>query len=199
MPISETIVKELETIALEGGATAVKLVDPQDVVVAQWVRLKCQFGCSLFGKCFSCPPYSPTPQETAATLQSYQKTLLVEFGNLRTGETEIDEVLRRVVKIEKKMQKVMYRMERAAFLGGCERAFSYDAGPCALCLNCQAEKLETPSLFCRKECVHPEEFRPSMEGAGIDVYSTVRRAGFELSVVRELNDTFKEFCLLLLE
>ena len=192
MPTVEPIIKELETIAFEGGATAVKQIHPQDVVVARWVRNKCQFGCELFGKRFSCPPYAPTPEETAVALQSYQKALLVEFGN-RTIEQIRIEPTRSLV------HRVIFRMERAAFLSGLERTFSYPAGPCTLCQECPAEKLETCNLFCKKECRFPREVRPSMEGAGVDVYSTVRRAGFEIHVLREQDETFKEFGLVLLE
>jgi len=38
-----------------------------------------------------------------------------------------------------------------------------------------------------------------MEAVGIDVYSTARRAGFEIHVVREKSEPFKSFGLLLLE
>ena len=192
MPKLEPLVKELDTLALEGGATAVKLISPQDVVVAQWVRTKCQFGCRHFGKRFTCPPYSPTPEETAKTLQSYHQALLVEFANLDR------EQLRHEPK-KNMVANVLGSMERAAFLSGCERAFAYEAGPCVLCPECPAEKLENPNLFCKKECRRPKEARPAMEAAGIDVYSTVRRAGFEVHVVTDRAELFKCFGLVLLE
>ena len=47
--------------------------------------------------------------------------------------------------------------------------------------------------FCRTcdtnaPCRHAELARPSMEGAGIDVFSTARRAGFPIRVVRHERD-----------
>ena len=192
MQTLESIVKDLETIALEGGANAVKLISPQDVVVAQWVRNKCQFGCRHFAKRFTCPPYSPTPQETAEVLQSYNQALLVEFA---------DRYLDRLRQEPEKtmFHQTLYNMERTAFLSGYEKALCYDAGPCVLCKECPAEKLESPSLFLKKECKRPKEARPAMEAAGIDVYSTVRRAGLEIHVVRDKAEPFKSFGLLLLE
>ena len=86
MQTLESIVKDLETIAVEGGATAVKIISPQDVVVAQWVRNKCQVGCRHFAKRFTCPPYSPTPQETVDVLRSYDQALLVEFADRYRGQ-----------------------------------------------------------------------------------------------------------------
>lgn len=192
MQTLESIVKDLETIAFEGGATAVKIISPQDVVVAQWVRNKCQVGCRHFAKRFTCPPYSPTPQETVDVLRSYDQALLVEFAD-RYREQLREEPERSM------LHNTLYNMERTAFLSGYEKALCYEAGPCLLCKECPAEKLENPDLILKKECIHPKEARPAMEAAGIDVFSTVRRAGLEIHVIREKSDPFKSFGLLLLD
>jgi hypothetical protein len=34
------------------------------IVVADWVRLKCRYGCLGYGSHFCCPPFAPSPQET---------------------------------------------------------------------------------------------------------------------------------------
>ena len=192
MQTLESIVKDLETIAMEGGATAVKLISPKDVVVAQWVRNKCQVGCRYFAKRFTCPPYSPTPQETAEVLRSYNQALLIEFAD-RYRDRLREEPERSM------FHKALYNMERTAFLSGYEKALSYEGGPCILCKECPAEKLENPNPFLKRECLRPGEARPAMEAAGIDVYSTVRRAGFELHVAQEKSGPFKAFALVLLE
>jgi len=192
MQILDSIVKDLEAIALEGGATAVKLISPQDVVVEQWVRNKCQVGCRHFAKRFTCPPYSPTPQETAEVLKSYEHALLVEFADRYRDKLreEPEKTL---------LHRTLYKMEITAFLAGYVKALSYDAGPCALCKECPAEKMENPNPFLKRECLKPKEARPAMEAAGIDVYSTAHRAGFEIEVVRDRSEPFKSFGLLLLE
>ena len=188
----DSIVKELTAYALENGATGVKLIKPQDVVVAQWVRNKCQFGCRHYGKRFTCPPYAPTPAETAEILADYNTALLVEFANLTREKLKEPQWYN-------KIPKVLYEMERMAFLSGFQKAYCYKGGPCSLCAKCPAEELENPSIFHAKLCKQPKEARPAMEAAGIDVYTTVRRAGFELHVVRERSDVFKTFGLVLLE
>ena len=188
----ESLVKDLEAKALEGGATAVKLISPRDVVVAQWVRNKCQVGCRHFAKRFTCPPYSPTPEETIEVLRSYNQALLVEFA---------DHYLDRLREEPEKsmLHHTLYNMEITAFLNGREKALVYEAGPCVLCKKCPAEELNNLTIFDKKLCSNPKEARPAMEAAGIDVYSTVRRAGFEIHVVREKSEPFKSFGLLLLE
>ena len=192
MQTLESIVKDLETIAFQGGATALKIISPQDVVVAQWVRNKCLVGCRYFAKRFTCPPYSPTPQETVEVLRSYKQALLVEFADRYRDRLREEP--------EKSMlHNTLYNMERTAFLSGYEKALCYEAGPCVLCPECPASKLENPNIFLKKECIRPKEARPAMEAAGIDVFSTARRAGFEIHVVREKSEPFKAFGLVLLE
>jgi predicted metal-binding protein len=93
----------------------------------------------------------------------------------------------------------LYNMEIAAFLKGYQKALVYEAGPCSLCKKCPAEELNHLTLSDKKLCKHPKEARPAMEAAGIDVYSTVRRAGLEIHVVRDRSELFKVFGLLLLE
>jgi len=192
MQTLDSLVKDLEVIAREGGANAVKLIDPQDVVVEQWVRNKCQVGCRHYAKRFTCPPYSPTPQETADVLKSYRHALLIEFTD-RYREKLRQEPER------SQIYRTLFKMEKTAFLSGYEKALMYEAGPCALCKECPAEKIENPSPFLKRECLRPAEARPAMESTGIDVYSTVRRAGFELEVVKDKADPFKCFGLLLLD
>jgi len=192
MKTLEAVVKDLEASALEGGATTVKLISPQDIVVAQWVRNKCQIGCRHFGKRFTCPPYSPTPEETSQILQGYNQALLVEFANLQRDRLR-EEPGKSMV------HKTLYNMEITAFLKGYQKALVYEAGPCVLCKKCPAEELNNLTPSDKKLCNHPKEARPAMEAVGIDVYSTVRRAGFEIHVVRDRAEIFKCFGLLLLE
>ncbi|MFQ5826230.1 MAG: DUF2284 domain-containing protein [Dehalococcoidia bacterium] len=192
MQALEARAEKLVAQALEGGASVAKLISAEDVFVAPWVRQKCQWGCRHFGKRFTCPPYAPSPEETAETLKMYQRALLVGFYDLRRDEMQ--ETPRRL-----DIHRLLYELERTAFLEGYHKALSYGAGPCRLCPECPAEKLENPSLFYTKECKVPKEARPSMEAAGMDVYATAHRAGFELHVVRERSDPYNSFGLVLLE
>lgn len=55
------------------GIEEAKIIDPGSVVTAEWVRLKCQYGCPGFGESLCCPPRSPTPDITRKVIDSYQK------------------------------------------------------------------------------------------------------------------------------
>jgi predicted metal-binding protein/predicted O-methyltransferase YrrM len=146
-------------------------VRADQIYVADWTNLKCQFGCNSYGAAH-CPPHSPSPGQTRAVLADYTQALLLE------GEPPTRSFQQKVLEAEKK-----------AFKNGFHKAFVYWAGPCSLCTPCNSDKT----------CHSPQNSRPSMEGAGIDVFATVRQAGLKLRTLKEPNEFVKYFALLLLE
>lgn len=131
-----------------------KIILAKSIVTAEWVRLKCQFGCDGYGRCLTCPPYSPSPEQTRRMLADYKYALLIH------GDEHTD--IRRIVSV----------LEKNIFLDGYYKALAMAAGPCELCARCPK--------FCR----HADRARPSMEACGIDVYSTVRANGLPIQVLK---------------
>jgi predicted metal-binding protein len=82
----------------------------------------------------------------------------------------------------------LLRMEKRAFLAGFHKAFVLGAGPCPVCERCPEDGL----------CRYPDQARPSMEGSGIDVYSTASGAGIHLKPVTDKDQYVKYIGLLLL-
>ena len=149
-------------------------IDKESIHVADWTDLRCQYGCGRYGQ-GHCPPNSPTPQKTRDVLQDFSHALLLEGeppGNV--------------------FQSKVLDAEKEAFLSGFHKAFAYWAGPCVLCATCAVGATDGT-------CRNTRDARPSMEGAGIDVYETVRRAGLNLRILRDKGDYVKYFALLLLE
>jgi len=181
------IIKKLQELAAKKGANSTKLIVATDIFVEDWVRQKCEFGCTGYAKHFTCPPYSPTPEDTRKRLRWYKQALLVEFVGLKEKEEQ------------RPVHMIMYELEREALLGGLYKAFSYTAGPCRICGSCPAEKVENPNYYSKRGCKNPEVARPAMEACGIDVFQTVKKAGYEIDVVKKDNECFKSFGLLLLE
>lgn len=168
--------------ALELGADAAQIIPTDQVVVADWVRLKCQYGCGGYGERLTCPPHSPSPEVTRQMLRHYQQALLVRVeaaGGGWKGENQH----------RRQMSKVVADLERELFLAGYYRAWGMGAGPCLLCKECD------PSNSCR----FPDRARPSMEACGIDVYTTVRQAGWEIEVVQTKESPCRLFGLVLIE
>jgi len=164
--------------AKKTGTSWSKIIDPEYVVTAEWVRLKCQYGCGMYGMCLTCPPYSPSPEYTRKMLKSYSSALIMVYD----VPDDKKERTRR-----KKLRKDVANLEREMFLDGYYKAFGMACGPCNLCRECT---LAYP-------CKYEDFARPSMEACGIDVYSTLANVGYELKVVRSYDQACK-FCSLVL-
>lgn len=154
--------KYIKEYALKLGAREAKIISTETIVTAEWVRLKCQFGCDEYGRRLTCPPYSPTPEQTKRMVSEYKEAILIH------GDKYTD------------IRKIIVTLEREIFLAGYYKSLGLSAGPCNLC----------PLAKCPKLCKHPELARPSMEACGIDVYATVRANGFPIEVLK--NRTCKE-------
>ena len=159
-------------------ASWLKIIDPKHVVTAEWVRLKCQYGCRGYGRYLTCPPYSPTPAYTQKMLEDYSKALIIVY-DIPSGNRERTR--------RKKLRRDVAKLERDMFLDGYYKALGMTCGPCNLCREC------TLSYPCKYEDIA----RPSMEACGIDVYTTLANVGYELKVVRSYEEGCK-FCSLLL-
>lgn len=70
--------------ALELGAEKAKLIDAETVVVAEWVRWKCQYGCPLYDQDAFHPPLAPDAASTKKVLGEYTKAILLNGPNGQT-------------------------------------------------------------------------------------------------------------------
>ena len=157
--------------ACELGAVEAKIINPNSIVVAPWVRLKCQFGCPHYNTRHCCPPHTPTPQQTQEVIACYSQALLIHCEGMDVSPTEI-----------------VFELEREIFLIGFYKALGLGAGPCWLCQKCNPE-----------ECVQPLQARPAMEALGIDVYATAHANGFPIKVVRDRSEIPNRYGLILIE
>jgi predicted metal-binding protein/2-polyprenyl-3-methyl-5-hydroxy-6-metoxy-1,4-benzoquinol methylase len=153
------------------GFKKVYRVKTEDIHIPEWTGLRCRFGCDRYGD-RHCPPNSPSAEKTREIVKDYKHALLME------GEPPTRDFQLRVL-----------QAERSAFKEGFHKAFSYWAGPCSLCDSCVENG----------PCTNTKNARPSMEGAGIDVFETARRAGASLRTVKNKGEFIKYFALILLE
>ncbi|NOY64750.1 MAG: hypothetical protein GXO97_05045 [Nitrospirae bacterium] len=63
--------------SLEFGAEKAKIIDTDTVVVEEWVRWKCQYGCPLYDKDAFHPPCAPDAESTKKVLKEYSKAILI--------------------------------------------------------------------------------------------------------------------------
>ncbi|KNZ40672.1 DUF2284 domain-containing protein [Acetobacterium bakii] len=155
----------------ELGFDDVLEISPTSVVVSDFPKNKCRFGCSSFDE-KHCEANELSLDETRALLSGYKKALLLK-GEPPTGD----------------FQRKMLQAEKIAFTTGYHKAFVFWAGPCTICPKCD------PNLPCK----NTKNRRPSMEGAGIDVFETVRNNGEVISTLANGDAVVKYYGLLLLE
>jgi len=161
--------------ALEKGVRKAAVIETSKIFTAPWVRLKCQFGCPLYGKGLCCPPFSPTWEETRKVLDSYDYAILLHYE----GKSGLD----------RPFNEIVSDLEIKLFLDGYYKAFAMGSGPCRKCEECD------PAGICR----NPLTARPSMESCGIDVFRTVKEHGFPIEVVRERKDRKDLYGVVLVE
>ena len=161
---------------LELGLTGAKVIDPQSIATAEWVRMKCQYGCPGYGMSLCCPPHTPTPEVTRRVVDSYSKAILL---HRRMGQG----------KRAKDLTQVVIQLEREIFLDGYYKAWSMGSGPCRLCRTCNTTGT----------CKHGHDARPSMEACGIDVFKTARENGFPITVVRTHDEERNFYGVILVE
>ena len=140
-----------------------RIISPADVETAPWVRLKCKYGCDGYGQTLVCPPYTPTPRQMREILDSYKRAVLIQFEKIKVNSKE------------DKIKTTVVELEREFFLQGAWKVFGLGAGSCNLCKECNLKE---------QLCRHAEQARPAMEACGIDVFSTVKKVGFPIEVVR---------------
>ena len=163
------------------GAGAATPMHTRDVVVAEWVRMKCLYGCDDGGKYRTCPPNAPPVDQIRRVVGEFERAILLEVGPLSGAENSDPE--------SRRLNETGLAMERELFLAGFHKAWLMGAGPCDICGACTRGE----------DCPTPERARPSMEGCGLDVYTTARKAGRQIEVVRDREDEYRFFALLLVD
>ena len=154
----------------------------KQVVVAQWVRMKCMFGCGEYGHNACCPPNIPSVSECASFFREYTDAAIFHF------EKKVDKPEDRHA-WSSKVNLKLSKLERQVFISGHERVFLLFMDSCHLCTEC-TEK--------REACKNPKTSRPSPEGMAVDVYSTVRQFGFPIEPLSDYAQAMNRYAFLLI-
>ncbi len=160
-----------------------KWIDPKDIVVAQWVRMKCMFGCGEYGRNASCPPSVPSLPECERFFKEYRKATVFHFQKTFANPDDRHEWTRGI-------NTGLLALERKVFTSGHQKAFLLFMDSCGLCKDCAAE---------RRACKDPRRARPTPEAMGVDVFSTMRSIGYPIEVLDEYSRTMNRYAILLVE
>jgi len=184
---SETTLNEFCNTAKELGATSCSIVDGNAIVVDDRVRLKCMVPiCKNYDFCIVCPPNVMSVNEFRTILSKFNKALLVQISydvpkwmlekiraaddlvNLFSDMEYVKGYEKTYAVAKSNLDKIVDRLEAAAFKRGLIYASGFTAGKCTLCDECAGVG---------NRCRNPYKARPSMEAMGIDVSRTAQNAG----------------------
>jgi predicted metal-binding protein len=175
--------KQIESILQQHGFEDYQWLDPHEIVVSQWVRMKCVFGCPDYGRLASCPPNLPSVEECQRFFQEYQHALVFHYQKVAP-----DNAVRKTW-INRTNLKLI-KLESAIFLAGFPRSFALFVDSCGICPECVPD---------RADCKKPKLSRPTVEGLAVDVFSTVRKLDYPIEVLTDPKQTMNRYAFLLVD
>ncbi len=158
-------------------------IDPASVVVAEWVRMKCLFGCGEYGRNASCPPNVPPVPECGRFFREYSEAVIFHFAKTVAKPEDRHAWTREVA-------GTLLDLERDVFLSGHPKAFMLLLDSCCLCETCTGR---------RTSCKEPRRARPTPEALAVDVFSTVRAAGYPIEVLSDHTREMNRYAILLID
>jgi len=168
------------------GLESIQSFRVDNIVVGQWVNLKCRYGCSQYNANWSCPPTTPNLKEVRTILSEYSTALLL-IGSQNRNDFYKDSNRNRTDQV--KYWKGTVSIERMLFLKGYDKAFSLVSGACALCKKCAYPEA----------CRFPMEKRPTVESFYIDLIGTLKNLGIDTRVATKIHETFNYYSMILLD
>lgn len=174
--------EELEKKFRDHGFHDFKWADPQRFVVAEWVRLKCRFGCPEYGRTAVCPPAVPSVEDCRRFFREYRRAAVFHFEKKVKAPRDRFAWTRRV-------NGRLLALEREVFLDGWEKAFLLFLDSCNFCRKCSGR---------RETCKLPKSARPTPEAMAVDVFTTVRRLGFPIRVLSDTSQTMNRYAFLMI-
>lgn len=155
--------ENLALAALDSGAAKAIVISTDRVVLSREFYDICESNsCGNFGRCWMCPPDIGPIDDMMERVQRYKHGLLYQT----IGELEDSFDIEGMEQAAKNHARVSQKIQKAVkpLLG--ENIFHLSCGGCNLCDRCA--KVDN------QPCRFPERALPPMEGAGIDVYNTVK-------------------------
>jgi predicted metal-binding protein len=180
------IIREIQPLGKKHGIDEIILMNTSEICVAEWVRMKCKYGCKQYGKSWCCPPETPTPEQTKALLREYEKALLL-CGSTKSIEFYKENHQKRRKQVH--VWKGTVALERYLFLSGYYKALALVSESCALCKKCSYPH----------DCKFPMDRRPSVESLSIDVFQTLKNIGKEFKIAKDVKGEHNCYSIILLE
>jgi predicted metal-binding protein len=174
--------EKIESLLAKQGICDYKWINPKEIVVAQWVRVKCTFGCNDYGL-GTCPPNTPSVSDCYRFFKEYESGFIIRLNKFADKNEYPSDWSR-------EMTDKLLSIEKEIFLSGYQKVFLLNQTCCSICKKCPGNRVE---------CKEKEKSRPSPESFAVDVYQTVRNAGLDINVVAETPAEMNRIAILLIE
>jgi predicted metal-binding protein len=175
--------RDLEQLFADRGFGDFRWIEPRQIVVAEWVRMKCLYGCVDYGKNAACPPNAPRIDDCRRFLREYRRAVVFHFPK-KVDRPEDRHPWSRKLNLQ------LVKMEQDLFKAGFVKVFLLPFDSCNLCLDC-------PGV--RTACKEPKLARPSPDALGIDVFTTVRKLGYPIEVLADYGREMNRYAFLLVD
>lgn len=174
--------EKIESILKNQNFTDYKWINPKEIVVAHWVRVKCTFGCADYGL-GTCPPNTPSVIDCDSFFKEYESAMIIRLSKFADKNSYPSDW-------SKEMTNKLLDIEREIFLSGFQKVFLLNQTCCSLCKDCHGDRIS---------CKDKVRSRPSPESFAVDVYNTVRTAGLDINVVAQNPAEMNRIAILLIE
>ena len=174
---------ELEKIFHDHGFDHYRWIKASDIVVAQWVRMKCTYGCGSYGKKGSCPPNTPSLDDCREFFSDYEDAVVFHIAARLEDPASRD-------RFSREINTRLLKVEREVFLKDFRKAFLLFMDECQLCSVC-------PGTI--DDCVNHKMMRPCPESMGMDVFATVRKYDLPIKVLTDYREEMNRYAFLLID
>lgn len=178
----EQLLEDLEKYlqrALELGATKVKIIPADMVVIDERVRAKCLYPkCSGYGTNVSCPPYAIDLDITRKIASNFRWAVFVSLAT-PSGEMAGAEAKEKIYGIpwRLKLYEIVSKIEAEAFYDGYHLALGF---ACGSCKGVFCRDIDCTALVPGQRCRLPLRSRSSMEAVGMDTFIMAARVGWDV-------------------
>lgn len=173
---------EIESILKSKDFHDFKWIDPGEIIVAHWVRVKCTFGCPDYGL-GACPPNTPSVSDCESFFKEYETGLIIRLNKYADKHAYPSDW-------SKEATEKLLDIERKIFLSGHHKVFLLNQTCCDICKDCPGTRID---------CRDKRKSRPSPESFAVDVFQTVRKAGLNIHVISENPSDINRIAILLIE
>ncbi len=174
---------KLEDLFRKHGFTDFRWIDPKEIVLGQWVRMKCLYGCVEYGRTATCPPHTPSVGECERFFREYRRAAVFHFE--KTVERPEDRHV-----WSRKLNLALLKLEQEIFLAGFVKAFLLYLDSCNICPECSGD---------RAGCRNPKQARPTPDALAVDVYTTVRKLGYPIEVLSDYKQAMNRYAFLMVD